>query len=222
MNAAEEHDPKDDIQHPHVGFPANQPTLSSPQELDANVATIAENPILIPPHIGEKPTLSDDVPNPSSSPSSSLTSDSDDEDGDEPGTGLIDPRRCIASGPGFTGGTAAGLPVTLTLCAQDSGGKRIHEGGAYIVVRVERLRTAVHHTKIETTITADIADHRNGLYAATYTAPEKGSYQVHIQVNGTHIEGSPFPVFFSSGSSSTLVRATDATATTTTGTVRQL
>jgi arginine/serine-rich splicing factor 12 len=105
--------------------------------------------------------------------------DSDDSDAegepDQP-PGPLDASRCGVHGPGFSG-AAAGQTVKLTITARDSAGKRIREGGAHILVMVEPP-SAPGAEEEPDAIQADVVDHGNGTYTASYSVPTKGNYQV--------------------------------------------
>ena len=48
----------------------------------------------------------------------------------------------------------------------------------------------------EEPIEATVIDHGDGRYTATYSVPDKGSYELSIEVNGTPIGGSPISCIF--------------------------
>ncbi|KAL4446815.1 hypothetical protein ABPG77_008059 [Micractinium sp. CCAP 211/92] len=120
--------------------------------------------------------------------------DSSDEGEPDAPPGPPDAARCRAHGPGFSG-AAAGAPVSLTITCRDAAGKRVREGGAFILVMVEP--TAPPGGEEPEPIQAEVKDHGNGTYTASYEVPSKGNYQLHIEVNGEPLGGSPFPLFFS-------------------------
>lgn len=105
------------------------------------------------------------------------TSSDEEEDESQLPPGPIEPARCTATGPGFTGG-AAGRPVKMVITAKDAKGRRIREGGASVVVTLE----AAHKSTI--LVTAQVQDHVDGTYTATYECPGKGPYQVRVVVVG--------------------------------------
>ncbi|EFN57239.1 expressed protein [Chlorella variabilis] len=109
--------------------------------------------------------------------------------------GPIDASRCRAHGPGFSGASAC-QPVKLTITARDSAGKRIREGGAHILVLVEPTAAPGAAEEPEP-IQAEVVDHGDGTYTASYAVPTKGNYQLHIEVNGDPLGESPYPIFFS-------------------------
>ncbi|KAL4434070.1 hypothetical protein ABPG75_000511 [Micractinium tetrahymenae] len=121
---------------------------------------------------------------------------SDEGEADAP-PGPPDAARCRAHGAGFSG-AAAGAPVSLTITCRDAAGKRVRDGGAFILVMVEPVAPpgAAPGEEPEP-IQAEVKDHGNGTYTASYEVPSKGNYQLHIEVNGEPLGGSPFPVFFS-------------------------
>jgi arginine/serine-rich splicing factor 12 len=92
--------------------------------------------------------------------------------------GDLDASRCRAHGPGFSGG-AAGAPVKLTITARDSSGKRIKTGGAHVLVMVEPV-AAPGAVEEPEPIQAEVQDHGNGNYTASYAVPSKGNYEVRF------------------------------------------
>jgi hypothetical protein len=104
-----------------------------------------------------------------------IDSESEDEVQPEQPPGPIDPSRCRAHGPGFSG-SSAGQTVKLIITARDSAGKRIREGGAHVLVMVEPP-TAPGTTEADA-IEAEVVDHSDGTYTASYSVPTKGNYQV--------------------------------------------
>ncbi|KAI3434787.1 hypothetical protein D9Q98_002845 [Chlorella vulgaris] len=123
----------------------------------------------------------------------SEASESDGEPEKPPGP--VDASRCRAHGPAFSG-AAACQPVKMTITARDSSGKRIREGGAHILVMVEPTAAPGAAEEPEP-IQAEVSDHGDGTYTATYSVPTKGNYQLHIEVNGDPLGESPYPIFFS-------------------------
>ncbi len=101
--------------------------------------------------------------------------DSSDEGEPDAPPGPPDAARCRAHGPGFSG-AAAGAPVSLTITCRDAAGKRVREGGAFILVMVEA--TAPPGGEEPEPIQAEVKDHGNGTYTASYEVPSKGNYQV--------------------------------------------
>lgn len=123
--------------------------------------------------------------------------DSSDEGEADAPPGPPDAARCRAHGPGFSG-AAAGAPVSLTITCRDATGKRVREGGAFILVMVEpTVPPGTAAGEEPEPIQAEVKDHGNGTYTASYEVPSKGNYQLHIEVNGEPLGGSPFPLFFS-------------------------
>ncbi|KAK9828863.1 hypothetical protein WJX72_002451 [[Myrmecia] bisecta] len=100
----------------------------------------------------------------------------------------------MVGGPGFAGGAAC-APVNFYITAKDSRGARIKEGGAYVVVKVAPGPSAT--AAGAQLIDVAVKDNNDGTYTGTYTVPARGDYQLSIEVNGSPIGGSPFPVFFS-------------------------
>lgn len=111
----------------------------------------------------------------------SEASESDGEPEKPPGP--VDASRCRAHGPAFSG-AAACQPVKMTITARDSSGKRIREGGAHILVMVEPT-AALGAAEEPEPIQAEVSDHGDGTYTATYSVPTKGNYQVSLSTPGT-------------------------------------
>uniref|UniRef100_A0A803LTM1 RNA recognition motif (RRM)-containing protein n=1 Tax=Chenopodium quinoa TaxID=63459 RepID=A0A803LTM1_CHEQI len=126
-----------------------------------------------------------------------LSSDSEDEAEDlvNKPIGPVDPSKCTAAGAGVSGGSA-GSPCTFNLITKDSDGRKIPKGDAQVKVKVTP-GVGVGGSDIDG-IVKDLGD---GTYTVTYAVPKRGNYMVHVECNGRPIMGSPFPVFFSAGSS---------------------
>ncbi|CAA7042474.1 unnamed protein product [Microthlaspi erraticum] len=136
---------------------------------------------------------------PSTVPESESDSDDDDDESDylsRKPIGLVDPSKSTASGAGISGGTAC-VPSTLVVVTKDSDGRKVPNGGALVRVKVSP-GVGVGGTDQEAVV-KDVGD---GSYDVTYVVPKRGNYMVSIECNGNAIMGSPFPVFFSQGSSS--------------------
>ncbi|KNA03175.1 hypothetical protein SOVF_211720 [Spinacia oleracea] len=125
------------------------------------------------------------------------SSDSDDEGEDlvNKPIGPVDPSKCTAAGAGVSGGSACS-PCTFNLTTKDSDGRKIPKGDAQVKVKVTP-GVGVGGSDIDG-IVKDLGD---GTYTVTYVVPKRGNYMVHVECNGKPIMGSPFPVFFSAGSS---------------------
>ncbi|KAJ6691209.1 SERINE/ARGININE-RICH SPLICING FACTOR [Salix koriyanagi] len=87
-------------------------------------------------------------------------------------------------------------PATFMVVTKDADGRKVPNGGAVIKVRVSP-GVGVGGTEQEG-IVKDMGD---GTYTVTYVVPKRGNYMVTIECNGKAIMGSPFPVFFSAGTS---------------------
>ncbi|KAL3726635.1 hypothetical protein ACJRO7_031531 [Eucalyptus globulus] len=109
--------------------------------------------------------------------------------------GPVDPTKCMAAGVGIAGGTAC-APSSFMVVTKDVDGRKLPNGGAQIKVKVVP-GVGVGGTEQEG-IVKDMGD---GTYTVTYVVPKRGNYMVHIECNGKAIMGSPFPVFFSGGTS---------------------
>jgi hypothetical protein len=140
-------------------------------------------------------------PNPAPpSPVEAASPDSDDDDDDAPTQlGPVDPSKCSAAGPGIAGGSA-GAPATFTVVAKDRQSRRITTGGARVRVRVSPA-AGVGGDDLE----GAVKDNGDGSYSVTYAVHKRGNYMVHIELDGSPVMGSPFPVFFSAATATTSV-----------------
>lgn len=128
-------------------------------------------------------------------------SDSDEDDDEyeqkrlaEMPIGPVDPTKCTAAGAGIAGGTAC-APSTFTVVTKDSDGRKVPHGGAQVMIRVSP-GVGVGGSDLEG-IVKDMGD---GTYTVSYIVQKRGNYMVNVECNGKPIMGSPFPVFFSTGS----------------------
>lgn len=126
---------------------------------------------------------------------SSDSESEDDSDLENKPIGPVDPARCTAAGPGIAGGTACN-PSTFVVSTKDADGRKVPNGGAQIKVEVSP-GMGVGGSEQEG-IVKDMGD---GTYTVTYVVPKRGDYMLNIECNGKPIMGSPFPVFFSAGTS---------------------
>ncbi|KAL3329334.1 hypothetical protein AABB24_036435, partial [Solanum stoloniferum] len=108
--------------------------------------------------------------------------------------GPVDPIKCTAAGTGIAGGTAC-APSTFTVVTKDSDGRKVPHGGAQVKIRVSP-GVGVGGSDLEG-IVKDMGD---GTYTVSYIVQKRGNYMVNVECNGKPIMGSPFPVFFSTGS----------------------
>lgn len=108
--------------------------------------------------------------------------------------GPVDPTKCTAAGAGIAGGTAC-APSTFTVVTKDSDGRKVPHGGAQVMIRVSP-GVGVGGSDLEG-IVKDMGD---GTYTVSYIVQKRGNYMVNVECNGKPIMGSPFPVFFSTGS----------------------
>ncbi|XP_060180457.1 uncharacterized protein LOC132610190 [Lycium barbarum] len=127
------------------------------------------------------------------------TSDTDDEEYEEKRlaskpVGPVDPTKCTAAGAGIAGGTAC-VTSTFTVVTKDCDGRKVGVGGAEVRVRVSP-GVGVGGSDLEG-IVKDMGD---GSYTVSYIVQKRGNYMVNVECNGKSIMGSPFPVFFSTGS----------------------
>ncbi|KAG4126119.1 hypothetical protein ERO13_D10G137900v2 [Gossypium hirsutum] len=109
--------------------------------------------------------------------------------------GPVDPVNGMAAGPGIAGGTACAAS-TFMVVTRDADERKVQSGGAQIKVRVSP-GVGVGGSE-QDGIVKDMGD---GTYSVTYVVPKRGNYMVNIECNGKPIMGSPFPVFFSAGTS---------------------
>ncbi|KAF3456627.1 hypothetical protein FNV43_RR01281 [Rhamnella rubrinervis] len=125
------------------------------------------------------------------------SSDSEEEEEAEDLTnkpiGPVDPAKSMAAGAGIGGGTAC-APSSFMVVTKDADGRKVPNGGALIKVNVSPA-VGVGGSEQEGTV-KDMGD---GTYTVTYMVPKRGNYMVHVECNGKPIMGSPFPVFFSQG-----------------------
>ncbi|KAL8172251.1 hypothetical protein V2J09_024055, partial [Rumex salicifolius] len=127
-----------------------------------------------------------------------VSSDSEAEEAEELANkpiGPVDPSKSSAAGTGISGGEA-GSPSTLIVTTKDYYGRKIPHGGALINVKVT-AGIGVGGSDID----GIVKDQGDGTYSVTYVVPKRGTYMVNVECNGRPITGSPFPVFFSAGSS---------------------
>ncbi|KAL6191278.1 hypothetical protein ACLB2K_037669 [Fragaria x ananassa] len=111
--------------------------------------------------------------------------------------GPVDATKCTAAGAGIAGGTAC-APSSFTVVTKDSDGRKVPNGGSQIKVKI-MPGLGVGGSEQE----GMVKDMGDGTYTVTYVVPKRGNYMVTIECNGRAIMGSPFPVFFSAGSTST-------------------
>ncbi|XP_059632134.1 uncharacterized protein LOC132274814 [Cornus florida] len=125
---------------------------------------------------------------------------SSDSDGEEESEDLankpigpVDPAKCAAAGAGIAGGTAC-TPSSFMVVTKDSDGRKVPNGGAQVKVKVSP-GVGVGGSE-QDGIVKDMGD---GTYTITYVVPKRGNYMLSVECNGKPIMGSPFPVFFSAG-----------------------
>lgn len=107
--------------------------------------------------------------------------------------GPVDPTKCTAAGAGIAGGTACAA-ATFVVVTKDADARKIPHGGAQVKVRVSP-GVGVGGSDQD----GIVKDTGDGTYTVTYVVPKRGNYMVNVECNGKAIMGSPFPVFFSSG-----------------------
>ncbi|GFY93062.1 RNA recognition motif (RRM)-containing protein [Actinidia rufa] len=107
--------------------------------------------------------------------------------------GPVDPAKCTAAGTGIAGGTAC-APSSFVVLTKDADGRKVPNGGAEIKVKVSP-GVGVGGSDQE----GIVKDTGDGSYTVTYVVPKRGNYMVNVECNGKPIMGSPFPVFFSQG-----------------------
>ncbi|KAG6597274.1 E3 ubiquitin-protein ligase TRIM71, partial [Cucurbita argyrosperma subsp. sororia] len=134
--------------------------------------------------------------NPVKEAASSDSDFEDTEDLEHKPIGPVDPARCTAAGAGIAGGTAC-VPASFTVVTKDGDGRKVPHGGAQIKVKASP-GVGVGGTEQD----GIVKDMNDGTYTITYVVPKRGNYMVNIECNGRPIMGSPFPVFFSAGSTS--------------------
>ncbi|KAJ4969223.1 hypothetical protein NE237_015924 [Protea cynaroides] len=130
------------------------------------------------------------------------SSDSEAEEAEELANkpiGPLDPSKCTAAGAGIAGG-AAGAPSSFVVVTKDFDGRKIPSGGAQLKVKISP-GVGVGGSEQE----GMVKDQGDGSYTVTYVVPKRGNYMVHVECNGKPIMGSPFPVFFSAGTTGSLL-----------------
>ncbi|KAL8484594.1 hypothetical protein ACS0TY_027047 [Phlomoides rotata] len=143
-------------------------------------------------------TFNKSLPQQPQSPSAAFQPSSDSDDDEETSekdhsVGPVDPSKCTAQGAGIAGGTAC-VGATFMVVTKDVDGSKVIHGGAQVRVRVAP-GVGVGGNE-QDGIVKDMGD---GSYSVTYVVPKRGNYMVNVECNGKPIMGSPFPVFFSSG-----------------------
>lgn len=133
----------------------------------------------------------------SSSSSDSESDEEAEEDLSKKPIGPADPSKCMAAGAGIAGGTACAAS-SFVVTTKDADGRKCPIGGAQIKVKVSP-GVGVGGTEQE----GVVKDMGDGTYTVTYVVPKRGNYMVNIECNGKPIMGSPFPVFFSAGATTT-------------------
>ncbi|XP_035830551.1 splicing regulatory glutamine/lysine-rich protein 1 isoform X2 [Helianthus annuus] len=122
-----------------------------------------------------------------------------DSDGDEEEDlsnkpiGPVEPSKSTAAGTGVAGGTAC-APSSFVVVTKDADGRKVPNGGAQVKVKVSP-GVGVGGSEQEG-IVKDMGD---GTYTVTYVVPKRGNYMLDVECDGKPIMGSPFPVFFSAG-----------------------
>ncbi|XP_043708484.1 uncharacterized protein LOC122657754 isoform X2 [Telopea speciosissima] len=132
----------------------------------------------------------------------SASSDSDAEEAEELANkpiGPLDPAKCTAAGAGIAGGTS-GAPSSFVVVTKDFDGRKIPNGGAHLKVKISP-GVGVGGSEQE----GMVKDQGDGSYTVTYVVPKRGNYMVHVECNGKPIMGSPFPVFFSAGTTGSVL-----------------
>ncbi|XP_042499701.1 uncharacterized protein LOC122077869 [Macadamia integrifolia] len=132
----------------------------------------------------------------------SASSDSEAEEFEEVANkpiGPVDPAKCTAAGAGIAGGTA-GAPSSFVVVTKDIDGRKIPNGGAHLKVKISP-GVGVGGSDQE----GMVKDQGDGSYTVTYVVPKRGNYMVHVECYGNSIMGSPFPVFFSHGTTGSLL-----------------
>lgn len=129
----------------------------------------------------------------------SFSSDSEAEEAEDLANkpiGPVDPAKCTAAGAGIAGG-AAGSPSSFVVVTKDMDGRKVPDGGAQVTVKVSP-GLGVGGSEQD----GIVKDQGDGTYTVTYVVSKRGNYMVSVECNGKPIMGSPFPVFFSAGTSS--------------------
>ncbi|KAG8053723.1 hypothetical protein GUJ93_ZPchr0001g30517 [Zizania palustris] len=148
----------------------------------------------------------DGDPHRSSSPAEASHDVDSDDDRPHAPPGPVDPSKSSAAGPGIAGGSA-GAPATFTVVAKDRDSRRVPTCGARVRVRVSPA-AGVGGDDLD----GAVKDNGDGSYAVTYVVPKRGNYMVHVDLDGSPVMGSPFPVFFSASNTATSVATTFPTS----------
>lgn len=77
----------------------------------------------------------------------------------------------------------------MVLHAYNEDGKHMKHGGSTVVCYLTEARKTDH------VVDADVWDNEDGTYTCVYVSPSKGSYMLHITVDGVPAAGAPIPVF---------------------------
>ena len=104
----------------------------------------------------------------------------------------LDASKSSARGRGIGGGTA-GAPTSFDVIAATADGNRAREGGASVTATVLLSGLGAAGEPIA----CDVVDNGDGTYACSYVVHRRGDYSVSVELDGSPIAGSPFPVFFS-------------------------
>ncbi|KAD0475160.1 hypothetical protein E3N88_44211 [Mikania micrantha] len=134
-----------------------------------------------------------DVENNRQAPVLSDSDGDEEEDLSNKPIGPVEPSKCTAAGTGVAGGTAC-APSSFVVVTKDADGRKVPNGGAQVKVKVSP-GVGVGGSDQEG-IVKDMGD---GTYTVTYVVPKRGNYMLDVQCDGKPIMGSPFPVFFSAG-----------------------
>ncbi|KAK9288610.1 hypothetical protein L1049_017069 [Liquidambar formosana] len=132
----------------------------------------------------------------------SFSSDSEAEEAEDLANkpiGPVDPAKCTAAGAGIAGGAAC-APSSFVVVTKDTDGRKVLNGGAQIKVKV-LPGVGVGGSEQD----GIVKDQGDGTYTVTYVVPKRGNYMVNVECNGKPIMGSPFPVFFSAGTTGGLL-----------------
>ncbi|XP_033120427.1 tripartite motif-containing protein 2-like, partial [Anneissia japonica] len=91
----------------------------------------------------------------------------------------------IATGDGLRRGVL-GEEMSVTVTSKNCQGELIKTGNASLDVKLEKLDGSI--------LPVEISDNHNGTYEILYKFEQEGNYELHIQLFGEEIKGSPFKV----------------------------
>lgn len=101
------------------------------------------------------------------------------------------PRSSCPPGHGVTGGPQ-GSEVAVILHCYNADGKHLKHGGHAVECFLTEPR------KTDRVVAAEVTDNNDGTYTCVYQGPTKGSYLLHVEIDGVPAAGAPIPLFVGS------------------------